>query len=391
MVRRSGEILSRKGEKKGSGSFCLKGPKGAAHKRVLTPFSRRAFTLAELMVSVGVLILLLTMVGMIFKMATDASSQAIANNAVMGRLRTLEHQLRQDIMGLKTDAFIGLWYQIVDSGWPDPNNPGQNIPVRSDRIVFFGTGAQEAKTGDIIVRSATARIFYGHYDLMYPGIPNRSAAQDWILGRRTKLLVSDNNLFIPNAYADQAEYDSWDYEFGTLEDWHTPLVPIGAFFDTSGVMADSNTPNWISRPTIDTTTGTGGHMHFVSDCAGFKVQRWINKHPYNNEPLPSISDPAFGPPRWWPEDGDVLNFGTGLATEMNVYEYINGPIPPPPGGLAYWPPNVTPQYPLTTPAWFRYAAPKAFKITVQLFDKNERIEGGQQFTMVFEIPGVEGM
>ena len=34
-----GDILIGRREKKGSGTFCLKGPKGAAHKMYLTPFS----------------------------------------------------------------------------------------------------------------------------------------------------------------------------------------------------------------------------------------------------------------------------------------------------------------------------------------------------------------
>jgi hypothetical protein len=42
------------------------------------------------------------------------------------------------------------------------------------------------------------------------------------------------------------------------------------------------------------------------------------------------------------------------------------------------------------PFWLYYEdVPKAIKVTVRLFDKNERIEGGQEFTMVFEIPGVQ--
>ena len=78
---------------------------------------------------------------------------------------------------------------------------------------------------------------------------------DWILARRTKLLVSEDlgphtSLPSPN-YRNQVDYDSWDYEFSFLEKWHSPLVPASVFFNANGVMDDGSAANWITRPTID--------------------------------------------------------------------------------------------------------------------------------------------
>ena len=105
---------------------------------------RRAFTLAELMVAVAVLLVLMTMVGWIFATATHATSVATASNELMGSARAIQAQIDRDFQGLLKDRFIGIWYQLS----PDPTDPtwdGGSTPtkwLRTDRIVFSTAGDQ---------------------------------------------------------------------------------------------------------------------------------------------------------------------------------------------------------------------------------------------------------
>jgi hypothetical protein len=171
-----------------------------------------------------------------------------------------------------------------------------------------------------------------------------------------------------------------DYEKWTVAD----------FFDWG--MVD----RWFARPSIDRRT------YFIPDCAEFKLQRWIERDPLNRMPL--------AVPRWYPEedlDGDGVpnsprgpgasDFIAGAflpnGNEFNRMEYCNGANPMKAANVA----NI-----ITPPANLGYVGaagpwiyceprdvPKAIKVTVRLFDEHERIEGGQEFTMVFEIPGVQ--
>ncbi len=63
---------------------------------------RPAFTLVELLVSLGVLGVALTVVGVVFTVTTRTASQASAVSEVERWLRQFEHQLREDLRGIDT-------------------------------------------------------------------------------------------------------------------------------------------------------------------------------------------------------------------------------------------------------------------------------------------------
>ncbi|UCD28065.1 MAG: type II secretion system protein, partial [Planctomycetota bacterium] len=348
---------------------------------------RPGFTLMELMVSIAVLLLLLTMIGTIFAMATRASSQAHANNEVMLNLRTLQDQIGQDLDGLQQEAFIGSWYQlttVTDPDQPvDPNNLTQpnTMLVRTDRIVFFNAQKNHSinqcynpLTGAIVncddsnatSISGRARIFYGHYLSCDPD-PTATPTifeqdpRNWILARRAKILSPGIDLSTITVPSRPSEYDAIEVESEsqnagigppyTIEDWQNhSLFTINSFFDLSGLMDEDRflIPSWIRRPFIRIDLANPGnnrglHMYFIPGCVEFKIQRWIEHNPFTGTPLQE--------PRWYPEedfngdgiidltidDSDFFQHNTLNSVSVNappfqrsdtdILEYFNGPIP----------------------------------------------------------------
>lgn len=394
------------------------------------PRLRPGFTLAELMVSVGVLMLLLSMVGWIFSTATRSSLVATANNENMSTFRTAERQFRQDFEGLIRNAFVGVWYQLTDV--PDPQNP---VPtairrIRTDRLVFFTAGdhssiEQMVRTPppngpQMPVRASVARVFYGHEN-------NTGAAaepQRRILARRAKLQVADvanlpatpANYALPsdgidtsaNRWDGQGDlYDNWEYEFADADQWQQVVYfPPQSYFRTEGgspalmVQDLSNAPmSWIRRPLIrpsdNSAERAGMQMYFLPGCAEFKVQRWIEHDPLTGQMLPP------GQARWFPEEdrdgnglpndnaasSDFSRFSPLMGNDANIREYFNGP-PPEVDAARSGMNGLTRYYQGTDGNWVYYPeemVPKAIKITIRLYDPNNRITEGLPLTMVFTL------
>jgi prepilin-type N-terminal cleavage/methylation domain-containing protein len=431
---------------------------------------RRGFTLAELMVSVGVLLVLLMMVSMIFSTATQASSKATANNEICARLRTLERQLRNDFNGLQKDAFIGIWYQLTP--YPDPDDPTTNEWVRTDRLVFFTAGDHSTinqvwdpatnsfnASGNqaMPISSNMARVFYGYTADSVDPTSTRGKEAKRLLARRVKLQTAD---FAPGTMADNPPnqfdngtgsvdddrdssngfwdanddlYDNWEYEYKSIEDWqNTTFYPVEEYFNDAGtpnppayfefgMMTEGSDVSWIARPVINPAEQKGMHMYFLDGCAEFKVQRWIEHHPFTGFKLPqSIPDlSAYNHPMnpgklivgWWPQEDrntnslpneDIIDSGFSLLVDNPFATHVSGEpwdiceyfyAPSPAGavdGNAFQiaGENSTWRYSSTTNPnhWLFYDdAPKAIKITVRLFDPMKRMEKGQTYTMVFRL------
>ena len=60
----------------------------------------RAFSLAELVVSIGILVLVLTLASQVMTLSVDSTGQAKALTEVNQALRVLERTLREDLAGV---------------------------------------------------------------------------------------------------------------------------------------------------------------------------------------------------------------------------------------------------------------------------------------------------
>ncbi|HQE45500.1 MAG TPA: type II secretion system protein, partial [Phycisphaerae bacterium] len=353
---------------------------------------RPGFTLAELMVSVAVLLVLMTMVAWIFSTATRASSVATASNELNAFARAAENQFGRDFDGLLKDSFIGIWYQLTE----DPRYAGASPKryLRTDRIVFFTAGdhssikqlrdqrsVRDWPSGQALIdppgasgllnpgpiRGSVAKVFLGH---SYPTDQTDTAnantdPRTWVLARRSQVVTPDLDIVavrhvlnsVDSVQADQMEFelrgpDTWERL------WLSPTSgsPLADLFGTDGnhgLMTENPNPgayfDWLDftgastgirywgamrRPVVNIKDNIGMHMLFLPGCAEFKVQRWIERRPDSGQ--------TIVPGRWWPEeDGN----GNGIPNEdgscdfaasgyvltgntINIREYFNGPFPP---------------------------------------------------------------
>ncbi len=94
---------------------------------------KKAFTLIELVVSVGILALMLSFASVIFKVSIESHRIAGANAEIMRKFRAITDQLNADFKGLRKDADIFVaWYGDYDT------DLGKYM--RFDRIFFFANG-----------------------------------------------------------------------------------------------------------------------------------------------------------------------------------------------------------------------------------------------------------
>lgn len=155
----------------------------------------RAFSIAELVISMGILILMLSLAGQVFTLTIQSTGQATALTEVMQSLRSLEQTLRDDlahvhpgqsvilIQGNPVNAYWTAKGREADGdgdpagaeGYPHPADPerespdGKLLPPRADILMFFTEkpGASFSSAGGSAggLTSNLQQVVYGHADL----------------------------------------------------------------------------------------------------------------------------------------------------------------------------------------------------------------------------------
>ena len=163
------------------------------------PNRRAGFTLAELIISVGLLGLMMALAGTVFSLSVQSTNQATALMDVSQSLRLLEESLRADLAGIDPqrsllvidahpiNAYWTLEHQEGDAdgdpstGYPHTGDPerevvGQGINTtpgnppwrleqpRADVLMFF-TSRPATSAVYPSVRSNTVQVVYGHTEL----------------------------------------------------------------------------------------------------------------------------------------------------------------------------------------------------------------------------------
>lgn len=182
---------------------------------------RRAFTLTELIVAVGILVALMAVVGGVFSLSGKAASQATAVMTVHRQLRMLRETLRQDLSGVDPTRSCMAVAAVLQSTYETPIDRENGVlsDHRADVLMFFTETPQRSYInridglGNPRPAEAPAQIVYGHANLAdinptssnpttFPPVINfvlpiravESAtmnASDWRLSRR---VVHFNNL-----------------------------------------------------------------------------------------------------------------------------------------------------------------------------------------------------
>ena len=256
---------------------------------------RKAFTLVEMMVAMGLLAIVMVMAGSIFRMAIGSYRMAKANGEVLQKLRVITSQLDRDLQGLRKEGEIFiLWDARSDSNVPD-TEAGY---ARFDRIMFFATGdfqSLEYNDNSPLIRGNLARISYSlakRYDLQDKAYlaPNTLPPRRRILARTLHILVSkpdteDKTYIDPNRLAStDPKWFQWhnrqQYDATTLSGWRQ--MSDQAHVDALSVIADVNIIGGLTSGVSPKQRGTqidpcdpnALHMLLSEGVGQFAVQGW---------------------------------------------------------------------------------------------------------------------
>ena len=172
---------------------------------------KKAFTIIELLVAMGLLAVLIAVSAMAFAMAVKAYRTADASSEILVKLQAITDQFNADFAGLQKDMPLAIWCQY-------DTTTGR----RYDQMLFFADGVFQsvgqydndptAAQNLTIVSGAIARIYYGHADIINRNPtkpPARSLADKavtahyWnadVLSRRQHILTSDTGLTPAGGY-----------------------------------------------------------------------------------------------------------------------------------------------------------------------------------------------
>lgn len=248
---------------------------------------KRAFTITELLVAIGLLAAVLAASGLIFHYSVDAQRTASATSEIMRNLRAITDQLNADFDGLYKDAPL-IVYSRVDG----------TKKVRADKIVFFSTGDfrttrqydDKTTAGNKTVAGNVARVFYGQSDFVSGVCPNPllvSPEEDRrkkILVRKQVILTLDQD--VPMSNPGPSNNDPCEYETTSLAD------QISKYVKNENQAKD----DWGIRPAIDPNNEEDIPLFFARGVDNFTVQ--VDANDLNR------IDPN-GVLEWQPENDDI--------------------------------------------------------------------------------------
>ncbi len=305
---------------------------------------RKAFTLIELVVSLGILAVILSFAGVIFRVSIDSQRLAMANAEIMQKLRVITEQLDTDFRGFCEDGEILIFWRAARvPGFSGTNPNAPSAFVRYDTIMFFSAGDWYTYGGSPSLRGNMARICYSLANVPGTGLldPNRPMAQKpskRILARTQHIVVAPSGPVDPNDPLGMKKFtdDQWqdwnsrqERDAISLAGWMR--IPNDIKGDIISIVGDIEVDDGTTTHTKNKTAGgtmldpnrPGDSMQALV-CKGvgqFKVQGWSDTYR-----------------RWVPEvnpngdanlvdDSDFLLEGTDLhPRNIPGLRYPEGPV-----------------------------------------------------------------
>jgi len=245
---------------------------------------KKAFTLIELMVAVGLLAIVLSFAGIIFNASIDTHRTAMANAEIMQKLRAITDQLDADFRGLCKDGEIFVvWVPKLITGG-DKSNPDDY--ERLDRIMFFANGNFQSFNTVPAVGGAVARICY----MLARKGPDAADGQNRakrVLARTQHIrtagpagLLNPND---PNALTPAEWYDwnnRYEYDDIGLQRWKHIRMGGKANILTAITGVKVSSPSVdpdVSGADVDPANDPNSiHMLLCEGVGEFKVQGWTH-------------------------------------------------------------------------------------------------------------------
>lgn len=345
---------------------------------------RKAFTIVELLIAMGLFGMLLAASGVIFATAVNAHRTAEATTEISQKLAAITDQLNADFRGLQKDCPIAIWFEVDPC---DPCNPD----VRYDQILFFASGDfQSYGYNSPPFTGNTARVYYGQANII--DYPDRAVAEgneylnSNILARRQHIYSSDPYFSDPCHFfptdpcapggwlasfdiTSFADNDRFEHDNITFSQWKVITNDPCNNNDIITTCFD----NTDGRPGIDIDNAETLHMFMAPGVSHFQIQ-WAY--------------PRGGQLRWWPStdpdgDGDDTDsdFEPSAMNRDKFGIYFNMPtvvdVPP---GATDWLDYTLAQ---TQAGFFPFGFfPEALKFTFTLYDSKGVFGEGKTFTHI---------
>lgn len=273
---------------------------------------KKAFTLIELVVTIGILAMMVSFTSVIFKVSIETYRVAEANSEIMQKLRAITNQLNADFKSLRKDGEIFVAWHVAEG-----NTPAEN--ERFDSIMFFANGDFHSyhPFGGNIIRGNVARISYmlaRNSTQPEDGLPVNQEPRERILVRSQNILTADTRLppitfsTLYDGFEDANQWRGWrdelEYDRTTIQEWimldprwKRDILAVLTGFPISGIIGV------IVEGGLTVEPGNPDLYHMIL-CEGvgeFKVQGWSDRY------------------RRWVPDSDP--YGDGVS-DLNVFKDI---------------------------------------------------------------------
>ena len=266
--------------------------------------TQKAFTLIELLVAIGLLAIVMSFAGVIFRVCINAHRTAMANVEIMQKLRAITNQLDSDFKGLRKDGEIFVVWTarpVFAPGYTDNDLDGYE---RFDRIMFFADGDFHSYRVNPMVRGNVARICYmlASKPPNNPGSnpirPVQQEPQRRMLARTQHILTNDPRLrdvLDPNDVLDPfiGRDDQWlmwnnrlEYDKTSLGEWKNipwmiddnnpsePNKPNILSVITDVIYGNYRLSNQIKGTMVEPSDPNSIHMLLCEGVSEFKIQGW---------------------------------------------------------------------------------------------------------------------
>ena len=242
--------------------------------------SRGGFTLVELMVAVGLLLVVIVAVSRIFSTASKVASLGEAVNDILQETGAIERQIRTDISRIDYDGVLVIQCVAIRNDANllssssalliDPSRPA-DATIRCDQLVFFSKGTQTsarfAGNQDLgpfngLARSNVSRILYGHGVQLPDLIPQGAASS-----RPDPIAFSDRTLLpwsFDTVASGSLEYKYWWGGGGGFTNGTQPEARDWTLARQAILLADDGGDLRRFHKATDTTPTTYGNNSAVS-------------------------------------------------------------------------------------------------------------------------------
>ena len=353
---------------------------------------RKAFTLSELLIAMGLMVALLAGAGVVFHSAVQAQRTSIALSEIMRKFRGITNQLDADFEEgrLQKDGQIMMVWQ------PGPNGNGGYD--RFDRVMLFATGGFQTYNEQPVtnppgsperITGNMARICYMLAKDKDGIFPQNQSKEKRILSRTQHILSAENRFtagpdFAPFVQADfethnfDLEYDNTYDGNATVANWPKLLQAerADALTMITGVQVNPSTiPAGTGGTMVDPTDPSTIHMLLSEGVGQFMVQGW-------GVDINADGIIAGNEARWFPETDMV---GNGNLSDGDLFDLTSTSV----AGLIY-PDWVCDSRTITYPVASINEANfnsipglgRALKFTFTLYDSRGIYKNGKTFTHI---------